>query len=314
MMSKKRDAPASSPARIGDGSDLLSVFIARVYVPHAMARKRSWLLDERIARRHILPSFGARRLCDISRADVDDWLGSLRSGGYSPASCNRFLAVFKSLCALAEARGLPGGNPCAGVSAFRAGFARSRHLEAAEAGRLMRELAQSRSAEARALELLLLTGARKGEILKARWENIDFGRRLLTVPLSKSGHARHIALSRAAMRVIASLPSRGRSPWLFPGRNPDRPRSDIYVFWNRLRQRLGLGSVRIHDLRHSFASFLVNAGHSLYEVQKLLGHRDPRTTMRYAHLGNEALLAATESVSALLGANQEKKEAEKTTR
>ncbi|MFQ9367288.1 MAG: site-specific integrase, partial [Bilophila wadsworthia] len=74
----------------------------------------------------------------------------------------------------------------------------------------------------------------------------------------------------------------------------------IYVFWNKLRRSLGLADVRIHDLRHTFASFLVNAGHSLYEVQKLLGHSDPRTTMRYAHLGQASLMAAAETVSGFL--------------
>ena len=92
----------------------------------------------------------------------------------------------------------------------------------------------------------------------------------------------------------------------FPGHAPGKPLSDIYIFWNRLRNALGLTDVRIHDLRHTFASFLVNAGHSLYEVQKLLGHSDPRTTMRYAHLGQAALLAAAETVGVFLSRSEKK--------
>ena len=93
-------------------------------------------------------------------------------------------------------------------------------------------------------------------------------------------------------------------PWVFPGHAPGKPLSDIYLFWNKLRRKLGLQGIRVHDLRHTFASLLVNAGHSLYEVQKLLGHSDPRTTMRYAHLGQSSLLAATQTVSTRLARGQ----------
>jgi len=165
----------------------------------------------------------------------------------------------------------------------------------------MRELERSDRPETAALLLLLLTGARKSEILKARREHVDLERGLLTVPLSKSGKPRHISLSREAAAVIRSLPRIPGVPWLFPGRAPDKPLSDIYLFWNGLRRRIGLDDVRVHDLRHTFAGFLVTAGHSLYEVQKLLGHSDPRTTMRYAHLGQDALRRAAETVSRRLG-------------
>ena len=156
----------------------------------------------------------------------------------------------------------------------------------------MQALHGSPRLEAKALQLLLLTGARKSEILKARWEHIHLEKHLPTVPLSKSNRPRHIVLSDEAVAIIRLLPRRPDCPWLFPGRTAGRPLSDIYLFWNHLRRQLNLADVRIHDLRHTFASILVNAGHSLYEVQRLLGHRDPRTTMRYAHLGHDSLLAA----------------------
>lgn len=135
----------------------------------------------------------------------------------------------------------------------------------------MRRLEQCGRPEASALRLLLLTGARKSEILRARWENVRTDLRLLIVPLSKSGRPRHIPLSAAAIAVLRALPRVPGSPWLFPGKAPGKPLSDLYSFWNSIRKELGLDGVRIHDLRHSYASFLVNSGHSLYEVQKLLG-------------------------------------------
>ena len=193
---------------------------------------------------------------------------------------------------------LPAGqSPCAGVSSFKIHTQRERYLSREEAQRLMRALENSKHPEAFALRLLLLTGARKSEILKARWEHVRLELRLLIVPLSKSGRPRHILLSDAALDVVRAMPRTPGNPWLFPGHAPGKPLSDLYLFWNRLRRDLGLADVRIHDLRHTFASFLVNAGHSLYETQKMLGHSDPRTTMRYAHLGQASLLAAAETVS-----------------
>lgn len=279
----------------------LDAFISQVYLPHAKASKRSWRIDERIACKHLSPTFGNRLLSQIACCEVEGWLLRLQESGFAPASCNRFLAVFKTIGAFAESRGfLPmGQSPCRGVSSISIPVQRERCLSRTEARRLMQALEKSERQEALAIRLLLLTGARKSEILKARWEQVNFERHILTVPISKSGKARHIVLSEAAIAVIRSIHCK-RSPWLLPGHAKGKPLSDLYLFWNRLRRELGLADVRIHDLRHTFASFLVNAGHSLYEIQKMLGHTDPRITMRYAHLEHAVLLAATETVSGLL--------------
>ena len=283
----------------------LDAFVSSIYLPHVKLRKRSWRVDERIARQHLSPTFGGRRLADIQRHEVENWLYRLSSGGLAPATCNRILAVFKTICSLAAMRGLlpAGQSPCAGVSPFKIHTQRERYLTQDEAQRLMRALEKSDRPEAFAIRLLLLTGGRKNEILKARWENVRPDQRLLTVPLSKSGRPRHILLSEEAIKVLRALPRSPGNPWLFPGHAPGKPLSDLYNFWNKLRRELGLADVRIHDLRHTFASFLVNAGHSLYEAQKMLGHGDPRTTMRYAHLGQASLLAAAETVSGFFTAS-----------
>ena len=290
----------------------LDGFVSSVYLPYIRLRKRSWRVDERIARQHLSPVFGARELADIQRHEVEDWLHGLSSGGLAPATCNRILAVFKTICSLAVMRGLlpAGQSPCAGVSPFKIHTQRERYLSRDEARRLMRALEKSDRPEAFAIRLLLLTGARKSEVLKARWEHVRLDLRLLIVPLSKSGKPRHIPLSDEAITVIRSIPRQQGNPWLFPGHAPGKPLSDLYLFWNSLRRSLGLTSVRIHDLRHTFASFLVNAGHSLYEVQKLLGHSDPRTTMRYAHLEQASLVAVAETVSIFLAQSGREKTGE----
>ena len=280
----------------------LDGFVSSVYLPYIRLRKRSWRVDERIARQHLSPTFGARELADIQRHEVEDWLHGLSSGGLAPATCNRILAVFKTICSLAVMRGLllTGQSPCAGVSPFKIHAQRERYLSRDEAQRLMRALEKSDRPEAFAIRLLLLTGARKSEVLKARWEHVRLDLRLLVVPLSKSGKPRHIPLSDEAIAIMRAIPRQPGNPWLFPGEAPGKPLSDLYLFWNKLRRELGLADVRIHDLRHTFASFLVNAGHSLYEVQKLLGHSDPRTTMRYAHLEQASLVTVAETVSVFL--------------
>ena len=97
-------------------------------------------------------------------------------------------------------------------------------------------------------------------------------------------------------------------PWIFPGdRGGLRPMSSLFYAWNTIRNRLGLGDVRLHDLRHTFASFLINTGHSLYEVQKILGHHDPRITMRYAHLEVATIIRAVDDVGTRIGAKKRRK-------
>lgn len=278
----------------------LSQFCKEIYMPYAQARKRSWRLDWRFIKRHIAPALGGRKLALLRQEDVEKWLESMRADGYAPASCNRLLAVLKSILALAEERGFTPASAARKTRPFRNLPQRERYLSRAEGAALLRRLAADPQVKARVLHLLLLTGARKNEILKARWEYLDRERRTLLVPLAKSGKSRRIYLSDAALAIIDSL-DRGTSPWLFPGRSRDKPLTDIYDCWDRIRRELGLRDVRIHDLRHTFASALINNGHTLYEVQQLLGHAAPQTTMRYAHLAQDALIRAVEKVSEVFG-------------
>jgi integrase len=195
-------------------------------------------------------------------------------------------------------------NPCNGVEPFEDNGARERYLTQDEVQRLFDELDSNPNKQvAQVIRLLLYTGARKCEVLDARWDEIDFNRRLLTVPAerSKSKKPRHIPLSDAAIELLQSLPRRDDIPWVFF--NPRTKKQPVSIFhaWDTIRNRVGLADVRLHDLRHSYASFLVNAGRSLYEVQKLLGHHDPKVTMRYAHLAPGALIDAANVVGNLVG-------------
>jgi integrase len=148
---------------------------------------------------------------------------------------------------------------------------------------------------------LIYTGARKREALDAKWSDIDWVQLSWRIPKTKSGKIRHVPLSTGAVELLQKLkrwPSvKGGGPdFIFPNPRTGLPFVSIYYSWNTAHKQAGLTELRVHDLRHSFASFLVNAGRSLYEVQELLGHADIRTTSRYAHLKRDRLMEAVQVI------------------
>ncbi len=146
----------------------------------------------------------------------------------------------------------------------------------------------------------MLTGARRNEVTQAKWEHVLWTERKLLVPLSKSGKPRWIALSTSAMSLLDSIPKLAGCDYIFPSPITGRPCPSLWFPWRRIRARAGFQDVRLHDLRHSFASFLVNEGVSLHVVQALLGHANARTTQRYAHLASDTLTDATEIVDGIV--------------
>ena len=281
-------------------------FVAERYLPYAKIRKRSWETDEIMLRCHILPVFAEFRMNRISRSDVVAFHHGILDKSYAAGTCNRMIVLMKFIynCAIRWDILPPTGNPCHGVEPFEDNGARERYLTTEEVGRLFDELDTNRNVQVgQVIRLLLYTGARKREVLDARWDEIDFKRRMLTVPAarSKSKKPRHIPLSDAAVELLLSLPRQEDIPWVFFNPKTKKPPVSIFYAWDSIRKKVGLEEVRLHDLRHSYASFLVNAGRSLYEVQKLLGHHDPKVTMRYAHLSPQAMLEAVNVVGDLVG-------------
>jgi len=149
--------------------------------------------------------------------------------------------------------------------------------------------------------MLLLTGARRGELLTAKWDQLDFVRKIWTVPLSKSGKVRHIPMSDMLCELLIVLRNESVSEYLFINEVTGKPFTNFFRAWDSARQKANMPDLRVHDLRHSFASFLVNGGRSIYEVQTILGHSQIKTTQRYAHLSNGSLVSAANEAAKRIG-------------
>ena len=274
----------------------LKQFALDKYLPFVREHKRSWSYDEINLRIHILPKIGDIYLDEITSKLISKIMIDMKNKGYANGSCNRPVILMRYLLRLANEWGIPliEKNSAKSVHLFDEPC-RERFLSSFETKLLFDALrADVNQLAANAIELLLLTGGRRNEVTHARWDCVDIEKGTLLVPLSKSGKPRTIALNQLASELIRRLPSRGQSDWLFPSPKTGKPCPSLYYPWDRVRKRAGLGDLRLHDLRHSYASNLVNGGVSLYLVQQLLGHSSPQTTQRYAHLERDTLTQASE--------------------
>ena len=241
------------------------------------------------------PRIGSRKVPDIRRSDIAELHHALRE---TPYQANRTLGVLSKMFNLAEMWGLrtDGSNPCRHVKRYKE-EKRERFLSAEEFTRLgqvldeiLRDGSETRSAVT-AVRLLMLTGCRLSEIQKLCWEHVDLDAGELRLPDSKSG-GRAVPLAPSAVRLLTSLPRDDDNPWVIAGRKPGTHLTDLQHPWRRIRERAGLDDVRIHDLRHSFASRALALGEGLPMIGKLLGHTQVQTTARYAHLARDTVKAS----------------------
>ena len=253
-----------------------------------------------ILRRHIRPAFGKRKVATLAFADIDD-LHRRVTKSAGPYRGNRVVAMMSKLCSLAVQWHWLADNPCKGIER-NTEAKRKRYLSGAELERLSAALAEHDDPDAAdVFRLLLLTGARRGEVLAARWADIDLDTGIWTKPgattKQKTDHV--VPLSVPARQLLADrLPA--DSGFVFPGRNGQGHRIEVKGNWRRICRAASIHGLRIHDLRHSYASALASAGVGLHVIGGLLGHTQPSTTHRYAHLFDDPLRAATERAGAIL--------------
>jgi len=256
--------------------------------------------------RDIIPAFGDRRVDEITKADISFWRDGFaeRTGAF-----NRTIPILSVMMGYAEKLGYRsrGSNTCRGTPRYKR-KRMERFLSAREYGQLSTTLnyfESEHSTVVAALRLLIYTGARCGEIENLRWEWVQEPRIML--PDSKTG-AKIIYLNRQAVEVIASIPDRKPTGLVFPSvRDANKP-TKMSMYWPEIRNRAALPDVRLHDLRHSFASTAIRDNISLMVIGKLLGHALAETTSRYAHLSDEVIADAAErvsgSIASLIGVGQ----------
>ena len=285
----------------------LETFVAETFLPFIQISKTSWKQDLSLLNKHILPALGSKHLDAISRDDVLVLMQKRIANKAAAGSVNRVIILLRFLFNQAIRWGVVGvtSNPTKDIPLLKLNNQRQRFLSQQEAFRLLEAVEQSINPMLGFIvAFLLLTGARKREVLDARWDCIDWQRRIWRIPISKSGKARYVPLSDTAMVLLRQRQLQTADngcDWIFPNPSSDKPYRCITNAWVTARRRAGLDDLRIHDLRHSFASFLINNGRSLYEVQRILGHSSARMTERYAHLAHDTLLAATNAASMALG-------------
>ncbi len=276
------------------------------YLEYAKAYKRSHKADESKLRVHLIPKWGPRRLDSITMRDVQLYHAEV-ARSHCPSTANRHLALLSKMFRLAVDWGMLTDNPCRAIKQFKEDNHRQRFLNSDEVRRLMEAIDEEPNKTAAAvLKLLLLTGMRREEGVRALWSNVDLENGNLFLPTTKSGRGRYVVLNEEAIELLANQPSKGKSPWVFPGADPSKALVNPVKAFSRIKERAGIeSSFRIHDLRHSFASMVVNSGASLYSVQQLLGHSSPQMTQRYAHISNSELRRASQSVSLVVRGTKE---------
>ena len=249
-------------------------------------------------RNQILPRFRGRPVAEITRGEVRQWFGSLHA---TPAAANRSLPILSVIMRQAEVYGYRPeiGNPCTGIRRYRE-RRRERFLTAAEMRRLGHALSDGTAGaplQVAIVRLLIFTGCRQSEIRTLRWADYREGHIFLRD--SKTG-PRTVWLCSAARRVLGRLPR--TEEHIFPAATGSGPMSNetLYGRWRLLRAEAGLEGLRLHDLRHSYASFALRSGETVVMIGRLLGHRDPNTTLRYTHFSDGLARDAVETVAKVM--------------
>ena len=289
-------------AEIQAGRDAPTVAdLCRRYEEEHLPRKRprSAEEDRTLIRTRVLPALGALKVADVTFNDIDGLHRKITKEG-KPYRANRTIALLSKMFSLASTKWkMRSDNPCRGIEK-NLEQPRERYLSADELSRLSEVLADHANREAAdAIRLLLLTGARRNEVLSATWAQFDLTNGTWTKPSSHTKQKRlhHVPLSPPALELLVKHREQSSGEYLVPGNHGHRVSLDP---WKAIRKAARLDGVRLHDLRHTYASILASGGASLPMIGKLLGHSNINTTARYAHLATDPLRELTTRVGAIV--------------
>lgn len=274
----------------------LDTFMEDHYFPYAKIHKRSWLRDDQLYRIRIAPKFGQSKLAEITRYQVQQFQNELAEQNMSPASQDHHIKLLRRVLNLAIQWEFLERNVLKGI---KLRMVENELHDVADDDQLLRLIEVLRSDENRPvcniLMYLLSTGARLNEALQATWPQVDMEKGIWTIPAAnaKAKCSRSVPLNDSARYALEEASKLKTSEYIFANPKTRKPFTSITRVWYRLRKEAGISKMRIHSLRHQFASLLVSSGRSLYDVQILLGHSDPRVSQRYAKLSMQALKEAS---------------------
>lgn len=300
LMLSKGINPLEEKARIENIPTLLA-FFNKTYLPMAQLNKKSWKDDVSRFKNHIEPTLGHIQLTQITAAMLSDLMLEIKTEDRANATVNRTRALLSSMFNVAFDREIIDQSPMSRVKKLIEQNQIERYLDEDELKRLMYVIAHpnihniDNQVIVGIVEMLLLTGARKGEVLNLKWTDLDENNHLWKLNENKSGKPRIIQLNSQAQQTIRKMSRK----YLYVFANPKTglPFNDIRKTFQKILEASQIENFRIHDLRHNFASMAVNNGCDIYVVQHLLGHASPTTTQRYAHLRQDTLRNASEMLA-----------------
>jgi len=275
--------------------------LAEWFEREVRASKKPTTIDsyERVIRLYVPKRLKGRKTDSISKHDIRALRDGMKTNSYGANKTLAVLSAFFNWCEGEDIRP-NNSNPCKGISKYKE-KSHKRFLSPDEQVKLAEALSASEVSKfynpyaVAAIRLLAFTGARKSEILTLRWDWVDFENKRLNLPDSKTGE-KSIYLNAPALEVLSNLPRQQDNPYVIVGSKEGQRLINIQKPWSRIRNDAGMPDLRLHDLRHTFASIAVMGGMSLPMVGALLGHKHARTTQRYAHLAGNPMIAAAESV------------------
>jgi integrase len=285
--------------------EFLTIFLEK-YPKEASWKPSTFKVNSYVLKNRILPFFGKKPMVGIDRKDILEFKDLIYR---SNIKNNKYIVLLSTIFKQAALWGYRprNSNPCEEISKDIDGkmerFLSIEELERLEKTLIAKEIkALASPYTINAFRLLMYTGCRRGEIMSLKWEEVDFADRCLRLNDSKTGK-RTIPLNESAIKVLQNIQKQVDNPYVCCGTKSGTHLSDLQSTWQSIRKQAGIPDVRIHDLRHSFASFMIKSGLSIFEVSKLLGHSSINTTMRYAHLADRELVNITNKGGKLFEAN-----------